>query len=84
MDVLRKALRSCRRSLFVVGLFSLAVNALMLTVPLYMIQVFDRVLSSGSVDTLIMLSIVALGAIVMFGTFDCAAQHDPGAHRGQA
>lgn len=63
-------MRSCRRSLFVVGLFSLAVNALMLTVPLYMIQVFDRVLSSGSVDTLIMLSIVALGAIVMFGTFD--------------
>ena len=70
MDVLRKALRACRRSLFVVGLFSLAVNVLMLTVPLYMIQVFDRVLSSGSVDTLIMLTIIALGAIMLFGVFD--------------
>ena len=70
MSVLRRALRSCLRSLIAVGLFSLGVNVLMLTVPLYMIQVFDRVLSSGSVDTLVMLSIVALGALLLFGTFD--------------
>ena len=42
----------------------------MLTVPLYMIQVFDRVLSSGSVDTLVMLTVVALGALLLFGIFD--------------
>lgn len=53
------------------GLFSVAVNLLMLTVPLYMIQVFDRVLSSGSIDTLVMLTIIALGAIVLFGLFEC-------------
>jgi ATP-binding cassette subfamily C protein len=70
MDVLKTAWRSCRRSLIAVGLFSIAINVLMLTVPLYMIQVFDRVLSSGSVDTLIMLSVVALGALVLFGIFD--------------
>lgn len=70
MDPLTIAWRSCRRSLIVVGLFSLAVNLLMLTVPLYMIQVFDRVLSSGSVDTLVMLTIVAVGALAVFGTFD--------------
>jgi ATP-binding cassette subfamily C protein len=70
MDVLKTAWRSCRRSLIAVGLFSIAINVLMLTVPLYMIQVFDRVLSSGSVDTLIMLSFVALGALVLFGIFD--------------
>lgn len=70
MDALRKAWRSCRRSLVAVGLFSLAVNVLMLTVPLYMIQVFDRVLSSGSTDTLVMLTIVAFGALLLFGLFD--------------
>ena len=71
MGALQKAIRSCRRSLLAVGLFSLAVNLLMLTVPLYMIQVFDRVLSSGSVDTLIMLTILAFGAIALFGLFEC-------------
>ena len=62
MNSLDTAVRSCKRSLFVAGVFSVAVNLLMLTVPLYMIQVFDRVLSSGSVDTLVMLTIIALGA----------------------
>lgn len=70
MDALRKAWRACRRSLIAVGLFSLAINVLMLTVPLYMIQVFDRVLSSGSVDTLVMLTLVAGGALLLFGLFD--------------
>ncbi len=70
MNPLITAWRACGKSLIAVGLFSLAVNMLMLTVPLYMIQVFDRVLSSGSVDTLVMLTVVALGALLMFGTFD--------------
>lgn len=70
MNPLVTAWRACSRSLVAVGLFSIAINFLMLTVPLYMIQVFDRVLSSGSVDTLVMLTIVALGALFLFGMFD--------------
>lgn len=42
------------------GLFSLAINLLYLAGPLYMLQVYDRVISSGSVPTLVMLTI-ALG-----------------------
>jgi ATP-binding cassette subfamily C protein len=45
-----------------VALFSAAVNLLMLAGPLYMLQVYDRVLASRSVPTLIALSIFLLGA----------------------
>ena len=46
------------------GAFSFAINALMLTVPLYMLQVYDRVLTSGSMDTLIALTVLAVGLLV--------------------
>ena len=36
-----------------VGFFSAIINLLMLTGPIYMLQVYDRVLSSGSVATLV-------------------------------
>ena len=48
----RRALREMKRTFIQVGLFSAAINILMLTGPLYMLQVYDRVLSSGSVATL--------------------------------
>ena len=41
-----------KRTFLVVALFSAAVNILMLTGPMFMLQVYDRVLSSGSVATL--------------------------------
>jgi ATP-binding cassette, subfamily C, type I secretion system permease/ATPase len=46
------ATRELRKKFIYVGLFSAAVNILMLTGPLFMLQVYDRVLSSGSVPTL--------------------------------
>lgn len=48
----RSSLWRMRRAFLVVGFFSAAINLLMLTGPLYMLQVYDRVLSSGSVATL--------------------------------
>ncbi len=48
----RTALGHLRRSFVAVALFSAAINVLMLTGPLYMLQVYDRVLSSGSLATL--------------------------------
>ena len=39
--------------------FSFVVNLLMLVAPLYMLQIYDRVLTSGSSDTLIWLSVIA-------------------------
>jgi ATP-binding cassette subfamily C protein/ATP-binding cassette subfamily C exporter for protease/lipase/ATP-binding cassette subfamily C protein EexD len=45
-----------------VALFSLFVNLLMLAAPLYMLQVYDRVLASGRVETLAMLTLMVGGA----------------------
>src|SRR5258708_5089911 len=63
---LRQALGACRGYFWSVGLFSAAINILYLASPLYMLQVYDRVVSSGSVPTLIMLTLallIALGAM---------------------
>ena len=52
------------------ALFSGVVNLLMLAGPLYMLQIYDRVLSSRSVPTLIALSIFLVGAYVFQGALD--------------
>jgi ATP-binding cassette subfamily C protein len=53
-----------------VGVFSVFVNLMMLTMPLYLFQLSDRVLTSHSLDTLLMLTIVALGFIAVLSTLD--------------
>ena len=65
-----QALRECRRAFGSVALFSGMVNLLMLAGPLYMLQVYDRVLSSRSVPTLIALSIFLVGAYAFQGVLD--------------
>ena len=66
--------RHLRRALFVALLFSLALNLLILTVPLYMTAVYDRVLSSRSLETLMMISAVAVGALVLTGFLESVRQ----------
>ena len=61
---------TCRRTLTSVAVFSTFVNLMMLTIPLYLFQLSDRVLTSRSLDTLLMLSIVALGFIVVLSLLD--------------
>lgn len=51
----------------VLGGFSLAANLLLLVAPLYMLQVYDRVLSSGSHDTLIWLTLLAVFLLGIYG-----------------
>jgi PrtD family type I secretion system ABC transporter len=61
------------RGVFVaVALFSFFINALMLTVPLYMLQVYDRVLVSRSEHTLLMLTLVAGGFLLALGFLELA------------
>jgi ATP-binding cassette, subfamily C, bacterial exporter for protease/lipase len=57
---LRAALWAFRREFLVVGLFSMVYNLMLLAPTLYMLQVFDRVLSSRSELTLLALSLITL------------------------
>lgn len=67
---LRTGLSVVRRNLLIVMLFTLASNILVLAIPLYLFQISDRVLTSRSVDTLVMLTIVIVGAVVLQTMFD--------------
>jgi len=52
------------------GVFSLAINVLLLAAPLYMLQVFDRVVTSRSHETLLMLTVAALAALAAMAALD--------------
>jgi ATP-binding cassette subfamily C protein len=67
---LKAALADFRRALVSVTVFSAAVNLLMLAGPLYMLQVYDRVLASRSVPTLLALSVMLVMAYGFQGALD--------------
>ena len=58
------------RLLLPLGIFSLVVNALLLVVPLYMLQIYDRVLPTQSTATLTYLSLIATAALVVLGLME--------------
>ncbi|MBE0454271.1 MAG: type I secretion system permease/ATPase [Roseovarius sp.] len=64
------AWRRLRGTLVLVGVFSAIINLLMLTGPVYMLQVYDRVLSSGSVPTLIGLFAIVILLYGFLGLYD--------------
>lgn len=64
---LRAVLAASRNALLTAGLFSLFLNLLMLVPSLYMLQVYDRVLSTGSVPTLMMLTLITVFLFMVFG-----------------
>ena len=67
--------RNIRLALALVLGFSIFVNLLLLTSPIYMMQVFDRVLVTGRLETLISLSIIALVALGVLGLLDAVRGH---------
>jgi PrtD family type I secretion system ABC transporter len=67
---LRAAVAACRGALVVVGVASGFINVLMLTGPLFMLQVYDRVLSSRSIPTLVALLLLAALLFALQGIFD--------------
>jgi ABC-type protease/lipase transport system fused ATPase/permease subunit len=66
----KEALAACRGAFAQVGLFSMCINLLMLTVPLYMLQIFDRVLTSQSRETFLFLTLLAIGAVLVLGLLE--------------
>jgi len=67
---LSTALASCRGAFIATGLISGMSNILMLTGAIFMLQVYDRVLPSRSVPTLIGLAILAIGLYAALGLLD--------------
>jgi PrtD family type I secretion system ABC transporter len=70
--ILTATITGCRGAFGWVGLFSLCINLLMLSVPLYMLQLFDRVLASQSRETLVFLTIMAIVAVLVLGLMELA------------
>ncbi|TMV15616.1 type I secretion system permease/ATPase [Arenibacterium halophilum] len=69
-EELRSVRRQSRSLYWIVGLFSVFANLLMLTGPLYMLQVYDRVLGSRSVATLVALSLLVVFLYGVMGVLD--------------
>ncbi|MFV9681702.1 type I secretion system permease/ATPase [Pseudomonas sp. NY15367] len=69
---LRAALKACKGSFISVGVFSFFVNALMLVPSFYMLQVYGRVVTSGSISTLVMLTIIMAVLMITMGSLEWA------------
>jgi PrtD family type I secretion system ABC transporter len=69
-DPVREALDQNRPLLWAAYLFSAVSSILALTVSFYMLQVYDRVLTSRSEETLLLLTIIAAVALGVFGLLD--------------
>lgn len=64
------ALLSYRRVFWSLGLFSGVINLLVLVPSLYMMQVYDRVLTSRNETTLLMLTLITLGLYMLSGLIE--------------
>ncbi len=69
---LASARRALRGNLIATGVFSGVVNLLMLTGPIFMLQIYDRVMSSQSVNTLVALSTLVAGLYLFMALIDGA------------
>ncbi|MEL6920439.1 MAG: type I secretion system permease/ATPase [Pseudomonadota bacterium] len=67
---LKKGLSAVRSNLSIVMVFTTATNILVLAIPIYLFQISDRVLTSRSLDTLVMLTIVIVAAVILQVVFD--------------
>ncbi|MFN5997337.1 MAG: type I secretion system permease/ATPase [Paracoccaceae bacterium] len=72
LSELHAARAASRQAVVTAFLFSALVNVLMLTAPLYMLQVYDRVLVSRSEETLIALSLLMAFLFLIMGILDHA------------
>lgn len=69
-SVIGAALRQSSGAFASVGIFSFFINLLMLTAPIYMLQVYDRVLASRSEATLVVLTVFAVGLLLVYGMLE--------------
>ena len=67
---LELAIVDLRRTFMTIGSFSFFINLMMLTAPLYMMQLYDRVLASRNESTLVALTLIAVMMLVIMGTLE--------------
>ena len=67
---LGQTVQSCRSYFVTAATFSLAINLLYLSAPIYMLQLYDRVISSSSEVTLVMLTIALVVALIALSGLD--------------
>jgi PrtD family type I secretion system ABC transporter len=68
-NLLAQALDLCKRAFIYNFIFSFFINVLMLASSIYSLQILDRVLSSSSMETLLMLSIIMIFIYVILAFF---------------
>ena len=69
-DELKAALQKLRGAFITVAIFSGFLNVLMLAPSLYMLQVYDRVLTSRNETTLVFLTLLLVGAFIFMGALE--------------
>jgi PrtD family type I secretion system ABC transporter len=70
VEELRASLNESRAAFFAIGIFSFFVNMLVLTGSIYSLQVYDRVLSSRSEPTLVVLTVLLIALYAIMGVLD--------------
>jgi ATP-binding cassette subfamily C protein len=69
-DELRAALNESRAAFIAIGIFSFFVNMLVLTGSLYSLQIYDRVLTSRSEPTLVVITLLLVAFYIIMGILD--------------
>jgi ATP-binding cassette subfamily C protein EexD len=67
---LSAALKDVKSYFILAGVFSAAINILMLVPVIYMLQIYDRVMSSGSLSTLASLTVIMVALLMAMGGFE--------------
>lgn len=71
-NVLSQSLKNCSRHFTLASIFAAACNLLILASPIFTLQVYDRVLSSQSLATLVVLTSIAMVTFIAFTLIDIA------------
>ncbi|MEI8608178.1 type I secretion system permease/ATPase [Enterovibrio sp. Hal110] len=67
---LKTTLEQCKKALLLVIAFSCVINLLVLAVPIYMLQIYDRVIGSRSIDTLLLLTVITVFALLTMAVLE--------------
>ncbi|MDR4515356.1 type I secretion system permease/ATPase [Nitrosomonas sp.] len=65
-----EVLASFKKAFYTIGVFSAVINALMLMPAIYMLQLYDSVLTSRNEMTLLMLTLIVIGAYIFLGALE--------------